>query len=353
MQSRECIHLDPALWDLFTCTEEYTSPWRDRHGRFPYYLSRNRSIFSPLVSRYLVEKGMHPVYPEGRPFALCLSHDIDFIAYPMRNLAASAALSLARGKPGKAWGTMRAGMNRKQGPLRNFRQIMALEKKYGAVSSFYFLAAENGEPDFSYALDQVAPDLQGIAESGWEVGLHASRLAHKDPIQLAREIQRLQRITGSPVLGCRMHYLAFSVPETWDTLAKAGIRYDASLGYNDCAGFRNGTCHPFRPFDVRQNREMAIIEIPLHIMDKTLFHDYMDLSIDTAWDLTRHLIDETARCHGVASVLWHNTSMEGEYGEFYEKILRYGKEKNAWMTSGREVWQWYCHQQDVSPGSLP
>ncbi len=69
------------LWDLFTRKEEYSVTFRDAYERFPYYLSSHRNIFEPRVSKFLVENGLKPQYPDGKKFAVCLTHDIDAI-YP-------------------------------------------------------------------------------------------------------------------------------------------------------------------------------------------------------------------------------------------------------------------------------
>ena len=51
------------------------------------------------------------------------------------------------------------------------------------------------------------------------------------------------------MIGYRNHYLRFKLPETWKYLADAGFEYDTTLGYSNALGYRNGMCHPFRPYD--------------------------------------------------------------------------------------------------------
>jgi hypothetical protein len=77
----EKLKQNPELWELFTKKEEYNSTFHDQYDRFPYYLSSQRNIFDPRVSRFLVENGLCPEYPGGKKFAVCLTHDID-VAYP-------------------------------------------------------------------------------------------------------------------------------------------------------------------------------------------------------------------------------------------------------------------------------
>ena len=73
------LQKDQEFWDLFARKEEYNNPLRDQYGRFPYYASKNRDIFEPKASQYLIENGYSVEYPNNAPFAVYLSHDIDAI----------------------------------------------------------------------------------------------------------------------------------------------------------------------------------------------------------------------------------------------------------------------------------
>jgi hypothetical protein len=67
----------------------------------------------------------------------------------------------------------------------------------------------------------------------------------------------------------------------------------------------------------------------------------MRLDVGTAWELTRRLIDTVAEYHGVITLVWHNTTLAEGQKTFYEKILNYCSEKNAWMTSGEQIFTWW------------
>ncbi|MGB2805666.1 MAG: hypothetical protein WBD64_12320, partial [Candidatus Zixiibacteriota bacterium] len=134
------------------------------------------------------------------------------------------------------------------------------------------------------------------------------------------------------------------VPTTWELLKEAGFKYDATFGYADCVGFRNGMCHPFKPFNLNTNEYIDILEIPLAIMDCTL-DGYMRLDWEAAWEIARRLICTVERYKGVLTILWHNTSMNGKELEFYEKILECCCRKGAWMTSGEKIWEWWVNRE--------
>ena len=95
---------------------------------------------------------------------------------------------------------------------------MKLEERYNARSSFYFLALDPGERDFSYTLQDLEPEMGSILDRGWEVGLHAGHRGSDDLSKLLAEKRKLEKVTNTPISGCRNHYLKFSVPDTWELL---------------------------------------------------------------------------------------------------------------------------------------
>ena len=338
----EVLKQNKELWDLFSKREEYNPLISDQYQRFPYYLSKHRNILEPEVSKFLIGNGLNleVEYPEDKKFAVCLTHDIDAV-YPSRlSVTLGAAKSLMQHQIKNAFKTLLKSIKKRRNPWWNFKEIMALEAKYGAKSSFYFLALSTGERDFNFVVEDLENELRNIEDNDWEVGLHGGHEAYNTLDEIKKEKKRLERVLGKKVIGYRNHYLKFKVPDTWELLSKAGFKYDATFGYADCVGFRNGMCHPFKPFNLDTNEEIDILEIPLTIMDCTLFN-YMKLDMRGAWEVTKLLIDTVERYKGVITILWHNTYMAGENLKFYEKILKYCYEKGAWMGSGEEVCEWW------------
>ena len=329
------LQKDPDIWDLFTSKEEYSNPLRDQYDRFPYYASSNRDLFDPKASRYLFERGYRIEYPDDTHFAVCLTHDIDIVYRSIPSKGLAALHSLKQCNPSSAFRTLSQACSRKI-PLCNFQDIMELEEKYGAKSTFFFMAEHSDEQDYSYNIEDLEQEIGKIVDRGWEIGLHGGCSSYLSQEEMREKKKRLEKVGGKSVNGYRNHYLRFRTPDTWQFLSDAGFQYDTTFGYADCVGFRNGMCHPFKPFNRITRSEIDILEIPLTIMDCTL-ESYMRLDAGNAWEITHRLIDATKRCHGVITILWHNTYMEGEWLKFYEKIMRYCKEKGAWMVSGEEI----------------
>ncbi len=339
----EKIRTNPKIWEVFTKEEEYNASLLDRHGRFLYYSSEHRKLMEPAVSRYLIEHGFAPEYPDGKKFAVCLTHDIDKLKQGVKSCLFVSAMSAIRGDLKKAIKYPLYNISKKKHPFWNFQKIMKLEEKYGAKSSFYFLALKPGEKDFNYNLEEVADEIRYISDRGWEVGLHGGHESYNNIEDLMQKKKMLENILGKEVIGYRNHYLRFKTPDTWELLSKAGFKYDTTFGYADCVGFRNGMCHPFKPFNLATDKLIDIVEIPLVIMDVTLFENYMRLDFEKAWEITQKLIDTAEQCRGVITILWHNEYMQGDYLRFYEMLLKYAFEKNAWMTSGENI------LKDMSP----
>lgn len=340
---------DHKLWELFTGKEEYNRDLRDEYERFPYWLSEHRHVFEPEVSQFFVKNGLNAKYPGDKKFAVCLTHDIDIVTYSGLKMPYEAAQALIKGKLGRALCVLLNKVSKKLNPIWNFRQIIEIERKYDARSSFYFLALEKGEKDFNFRVGALKNELQTIAESGCEIGLHGGHGAFNNLDELKKQKERIEEVLSREVTGYRNHYLRFEVPTTWEMLKKAGFKYDTTFGYADCVGFRNGMCHPFKPYNLNSNQFIDILEIPLTIMDCT-FDLYMRLGFEDSWKLARQLIDRVAELNGVMTILWHNTYMLDEQLEFYERILACCREKSAWMTSGEEIRKWWDENKFIEYG---
>ncbi len=319
------------LFDLYARKEEYDPVLRDRYDRFPYFLSREKDVLDPCVSAYLREKGFSPEYPEDKKFAVCLTHDVDFLFEAPEAKLNRAINSFASKDIMMMFKHIRQMPNRRI-PNWTFEEVVRVEKRYNALSTFFFLANNPPERQANYYLDDVRSVMAELEGGGWEIGLHGGFDAYMDFDKLKREKGMLEKALGHDVRGYRGHYLKFRMPDTWELLTKAGFAYDTTIGYPDCVGFRNGMCHPYRPYNLRTGSWIEILEVPLVIMDTSLF-EHMRLDADQAWELARTLLNKIKGLAGGVSINWHNSSFSGESLEFYERILRYCEESQAWMTT--------------------
>jgi hypothetical protein len=84
-----------------------------------------------------------------------------------------------------------------------------------------------------------------------------------------------------------------------------------SLGYPDVPGFRAGTCHLYRFFDLQTLRELNLQIQPLIVMETTLFdRRYLGLSHEQALERILKLRNCCREVAGCFSLLWHNSALE-------------------------------------------
>jgi len=353
----EKLRLNKELWDLFTRKEEYPQNKLDKYNRYPYANSNYKYILDAKVSNFLVNNGLKIEYPDDKEFAICLTHDVDEAYPPLQHIFLSSLYCMRYFDVNKIINPLISAINKKKfNPYLNFQKIIALEDQYNAKSSFYFMSTDRDIRRFRYNIEDLENELGFIIDCGWEVGLHGGFYAYDDLRELKKEKKRLEKALGKVVIGYRSHYLRFKVPDTWNLLYKAGFKYDTTLGYPDTMGFRNGMCHPFKPFDLNCNKQIDILEIPLHMMDGTLFQStrladeakYLinpANSFDETWHIAKNLIDSVERCNGIVTLLWHshvfNSPFRENWSRMYKKILDYCNKKNAWMTSGEEICNWW------------
>lgn len=207
--------------------------------------------------------------------------------------------------------------------VRSITRMLEVEQRHGIVGTWLFKAGGTDRRDVSYALNSARARAvrKRLREAGHDIGLHPSFHAHTDARMLAREAARLRAATGATLRSVRQHYLRFVYPDTWRHQAAQGFFVDSTLGFAEQEGFRNGCCHPFLPWDAEAREPLPIWEVPLTVMDGTLAH-YRGLPTDAAEQRIADLLDIAAASHGVAVMLFHNTSYDPHdfpgWGEVFE-----------------------------------
>jgi len=330
------------LWDLFSLKNEYNPVYKDIFNRNTFWASQNANIFKPVVSEYIIKQGFAPIYPDNKPFALCLTHDIDVLydVASWKRHTVNIIKNISKLNIYNQIKYFKSIFSKKITSPFHISNIINIEKKYNARSSFYFLSLLKGEVDYNYDVNLINELYELIKANNCEIGLHGGHNAFNNLNKIIVEKARLEMAAGTEVIGYRNHYLKFELHNTWNFLEKADLKYDTTLGYADCAGFRNGMCHPFYPFNLESNCFMNIMELPLNIMDGSLSF-YMRMDFSNKIKLIKELIDETAKNKGVLTILWHNSGINEENGVLYNEVLKYAFEKNAWLTSAGEVVKWY------------
>ncbi len=330
-----------------------STPFADYYCKilFDCLLSSHKKLNLPLVHKAF--------WPDGKKFAVCLTHDVDeikktyqWLTYPFR----FAKKHDIRGLYNQFYSLI----NKIKGeePYWTFQKIMDIESKFDIKSSFFFLN-EKGEAKlldkktwrhmgrrYNFNDPKVSCIIKELYSKGWDVGLHGSFYSFNDDTKIHYEKRKLEKVLDCDVHGIRQHNLNLIIPDTWLYQEKAGLEYDTTLGFNDCIGFRWGTCFPFRPFYAQENRALDILEIPLIIEDLPFFRH------KNPWEEYLKIIGEVEKFGGVVTLLWHHSVFNDHefpgWGTYYEKIIEHCMKKNSWITSAREISSWWIWREKTS-----
>jgi peptidoglycan/xylan/chitin deacetylase (PgdA/CDA1 family) len=307
------------------------STQRDRHGRFPATASlafRAGFLDRPIVHEYaelvwgwIVR--LAPGFEEARrgrrgTITACVSHDVDALKRYSYPPVPSIARALRSGRGPQARRIARDYLQVLAGRRSNrhdtFDHLLEVEQRHGLTPTFYFMAGRYGiggprRQDYRLVDSGVKNLIQRLTAQGAEIGLHASYDAFEDPSLLQKEKEALEKVIDRPVRGVRQHYLRFNAPHSWRIWEQAGFEYDTTLTFAAREGFRAGLCRPYRPFDVLQNQSLDIWEMPLTVMEATLF-DYQNLSPFEAHQRFEKTLKRVTQAGGVFVLLWHNSFLE-------------------------------------------
>ncbi len=323
---------------IFTAKQEVEISHRDDFGRFPRYLSYHSDVFKPVLSKWLFENGFRPAYPNGKKFAVCLSHDVDLL-YNRNDKKQNLLYGLyflLKGRATKSSYYFKSLFKSQRNPIWKLERLLEIEQKFNAKSTFYFLSLKPGERDFNYHLSEIQDLFKLVLDSNCEIGLHGGHEAFCSLDKILQEKKHLKDNTGIEFSGYRNHYLRFITPQTWQHLASANFDYDTTFGYADCTGFRNGMCYPFYPINPNSGEKIPILELPLHIMDAS-FANYMRMDWKKARTVIFNIIDEVKSINGVVSILWHNNYTEGEPAQLYNDLIEYAAKNEAWFPTSVEL----------------
>jgi hypothetical protein len=243
-------------------------------------------------------------WPHGVGYATCLTHDVDNISRPLGHL-------LKVRKRFSSADQILAVLGLKS-LYDNIAYVASLEDQRKLRSSFYFLT-------HNYDLARLSPELRGLRERGWDIGLHGDFGTHTSQDGMAEAVSRFRAATGFDPKGVREHFLQFEFGTTWEIVEGAGLDYDTTVGNRDELGFRLGLCTPFHPPD-RDWRPMRVIELPLVLMDTTLW-GYLGRSEEEGKQDVVDFKNKVAGVGGLFTVLWHQEAARMKGGRIYPWLL--------------------------------
>lgn len=317
------VDLIKATLFMLCRVEEYALGPRDQHDRFPVassWLFRMQALDKPVVDLWSRALGsvLQEAYPNWVPTVhrptVEISHDIDHVRAfktPLESLRRAAGDLVKRRSVAKAMGTLGA-IARPELDLymRAVRTLAEVNEANHFTGTFYFQTSDPSPRDDGYDVEEVRNVVDELRDRGHRIGFHPGYEAARDPERFAMEWARFEGLTGqSPAeTRIRYHFLRVELPGSWRFLEGFGFRYEASLGFAGGAGFRAGTCFPYRPFDVEKNRVVELMLEPLVCMDASL-QSYACLEPEAGLTAALTLAATCKQAGGTFSLLWHNTGL--------------------------------------------
>jgi peptidoglycan/xylan/chitin deacetylase (PgdA/CDA1 family) len=373
--------LPDALARLLLRTEEREEPHRDQWDCWEFAFSdnfRRGALWRPEVDEWVAERrrelesrtALEPLWPDGRGFAMCLTHDVDIVSRRQSpTQAARAAKAAIRRQPGepnttphRALRVARAaarsayfGIARVPATAETLQRCVEEEQAHGVTASYFFTVHPSRPTqydcvyrmtdrcEFRGARVSVASVARQLSAEGFDVGLHGSYMSAFDSDVLAEEKAMLEEAIDRPVLTTRQHYLRYDVARTPLVQDRAGLLADATLGFNRNVGFRAGTSLPFHPYDADAGVALDLLEIPLVAMDVALVRpNSLELNARLAKQVMRQLVDAVAAVGGVATFLFHpHMLLDRNVLHLYRSCIEYGLDRGAWIASLAEIDQWW------------
>lgn len=329
-----------------------------------------------MLRKWILNEGIPlleiPPAPAGHSFAVCLTHDIDFVG--IRNhmfdhtmwgflyrssVGAIRNLFRRRISIGRLFEIWRAAASL---PLvylgwvpdfwSPFEWYLRVEKDLPATYFLIPFKRQSGEHvqglhaarrATAYDVDDLNHWTATLRREGCELGVHGIDAWHS--VEKGRaELSRIAEITGESAIGIRMHWLLHNSNSAL-VLEESGYAYDSTAGYNETIGHRSGTTQVFRPLGAK-----TLLELPLHIQDGALFYPQrLDLSEPEAEKRCKGLIENVGQFGGVLTVLWHDRSHGPErfWGDFYFSLVQVLKSSDAWFATASQVVSWFRKRRNV------
>ncbi|MEA2107423.1 MAG: polysaccharide deacetylase family protein, partial [Bacteroidota bacterium] len=230
----------------------------------------------------------------------------------------------------------------KKNPNWDFDFLLSLEKKFNFTSTYYFLPKDLKHQDAYYSFNEnrILDLFNKLKAESCEIGIHGTSRSASQQKFLQSNIIELEKAASVKVSGIRQHRLIFDINITPYLHEEAGLVYDTSLAFAEHEGFRNSYCLPFKLYNFKEDRPFHTWEIPLHVMDATLF-EYRKLKMDEAFNSVQEIVNEVIKFNGVFSLLWHNgffdEILHPGIKKFYISLLKIINSKNGASIFGKNI----------------
>ena len=308
-----------AIFFMVSRYEEYLPFTPDRYGRFKAtdtLAYKNNFLQIPVVDTWinLFKSILQKKFPDIKLFSpyfkAIVTYDID-VAYKFKGrsfkrIAGATIKDLLNFKFKNMYSRIQTLTNNRKDPWDVYDYLQDTIVRSNLDSIFFFLLSDGTIHDrnLNYK-NPIVKKLIDTIKSFSEIGIHPSYATSSFPEKLVMEKKRLEKLSGKAIYKSRQHYLKLILPVTYNSLIKAGITEDYSMGFTTLPGFRAGTCKPFYFYDLENEKPTVLKIYPITFMEGA-FIDYQALLPSQALQDIFNLIEAVKNVNGTFISIWHN-----------------------------------------------
>lgn len=312
------VDLLAALISLLRLEEEQDVPLRDRFGLVE---ARNSprgamgALSTPLVENLAEWIGAvlgvpsQPAYPHGASWAVAVTCDVDVLEDD------------------------------------HLPRVIDRMVNYGVQEPTFMVCAVGKDertcrdPMYDIADSAVKSRLRPLRDSGVEVGLHGSYLAHDRLTWLQSQRSRLEDCVGRSVRGHRSHFLRFAYLRSWAWQFRAGFLYDLSLGYPDAPGLRSGSASPLLFHDPEKG-DVPFVTMSTCVLDQHFFWP-RKWQKEEVLTYLETLVRNIALARGVLVLDWHTYTFNREqypgWWDSLDSVLSMARNSGAFLAGSGTI----------------
>lgn len=329
-----------SIFFVLSRFEEYVVNSKDKHDRI---LARNSILDEysltnrPVVDEYIyilycqlseLDKSFKTDYLEnGKVNVTCdvdwpFDPSIRFFKHCLRN----SMVELVRNKSFKKSMSLlfryfknKIGLKVEDSFRTSIDWIMKVNEEKNNKVTFYFIPRPTSILDTPFLIEspEMMALLKSIVNRGHYIGVHPGyncindESVFKETLTIFAKLVKAPEFYQAKILS-RMHFLRWDVAKTAVFLQKYGINYDSTMSYAEKAGFRCGTSHPHKMYDLIENKSLEIIQYPLIFMESSVISKrYEGLGhTELAFQRINKLKNNSIKYGGAFTMLWHNSNLE-------------------------------------------
>jgi len=305
-------------------------------------VDRYCELLEDILIRTFQEYSKNNIWPEGKKFAVTLSHNIEYWNFRTADQferevkKRKGVITLSK------WLRYRIGKKLFFDPANFVMRILKKEEQLRTSSTFFILTKSNFPDERSnYFGDEKSFNQIVKLLKDSSVSLFGSKEAGFQYHLLPSEMDKL---AGFSANGFRVRYLNLNYQHLFSTLEKGSVKYDSSLGFEDHIGYRAGISYPFNPYNLKEDRAFNLLEIPIIALDSSLMKQN-NQNYNKAKKRINRLIKTSKMHRSHISISWHLHHLDPiefpNWSRIYWKLLNFSKRNNAWLCSLDKIYNYW------------